>query len=121
MQKNKLGIIKWGFVPIDQQQTIYIWLEIYEKFYEFNTELHTSFIDFRQAFDKVNRRKMIQSMKMIKIPGKIIDLTAVKLEGSGAKIKLGNGRQGDTLSPTLFNIVLEAALTNIDKRGNHHH
>ena len=49
------------------------------------------FIDFTQAFDKVNQRKMIQSMKMIKIPGKIINLTAVTLEGSRAKIKLGNG------------------------------
>ena len=67
--------------------------------------------------------------EMIKIAGKIINLTAVTLEGSKAIIKLGNGcsesfqiesglRQGDALSPVLFNIVFEAALTNIDKRGD---
>jgi hypothetical protein len=68
-------------------------------------------------------------MKMLTIPEKIINLVQATLEGSRAKIKLSEGysksfeietglRQGDALSPKLFNIVLEAVLININKRGN---
>ena len=104
--------------------------QIYEKSCEFNIELHTTlFINFKQAFDKVNRGKMIQSMKMLKIPEEIINLVEATLEEFRAKIKLSDGctesfeietglRQGDSLSPMLFNIVLEAVLINTDKRCN---
>jgi hypothetical protein len=72
---------------------------------------------------------MMQSMKTVKIPGKIINLVEAVLEGPRAKMKLSDGcsesfeietglRQGDALSPMLFNIVLEAVLINIDKIGN---
>jgi hypothetical protein len=68
-------------------------------------------------------------MKMLRIPENIINLVEATLEGSRAKIKLSDGcsesfeiesglRQGDALSSMLFNIVLEAILLNIDKRGN---
>jgi hypothetical protein len=54
---------------------------------------------------------------------------STKNAGSRAKMKLSDGcsesfdvesglRQGDALPPMLFNIVLEAVLINIDKRGN---
>jgi hypothetical protein len=88
--------------------------QIYEKSYKFDTELHTLFIDFKQSFEKVNQGNMINSKKMLKIPEKIINLGAATLEGSRAKIKLSDGcsksfeiesglRQGDALSPMLFN------------------
>ena len=127
---KQIGDYQMGFrTNRSTTDNIYMIRQIYEKSYEFNIELHILLIDFTQAFDKVNQRKMIQSMKMIKIPGKIINLTAVILEGSRAKVKLGNGcsesfqiesglQQGDALFPMLFNIVLEAALTNIDKRDD---
>ena len=103
--------------------------QIYEKSCEFNIEHHTLFIDFKQAFHTVNRGNMIQSMKMLKIPEKIINLVEATLEGCRAEIKLSDGRsesfeietglrRGDALSAMLFNIVLEAVLINIDKRGN---
>ena len=71
----------------------------------------------------------MQSMKTVKIPEKIINLVEATLEGFRSKMKLSDGcsesfetetglRQGDALSPMLFNIVLEAVLINIDKRGN---
>jgi hypothetical protein len=64
-------------------------------------------------------------MKMLKIPEKIINLVEATLEGCRGKIKLSESfeietglRQGDALPTMLFNIVVEAALINIDKRGN---
>jgi sorting nexin-29 len=108
---------------------IYMLKQIYEKSYEFNIKLHTLFRGFKQAFDKVNGGNVIHSMKMLKIPEKLMHLVAATLERSRAKIKLCDGcsknfeiesglRQGDALSLMLFNIVLEVLLINIDKRGN---
>jgi hypothetical protein len=112
-----------------ETDNIYMLRQIYEKSCEFNIELHTLFIDFKQAFHTVNRGNMIQSMKMLKTPEKIINLVEATLEGPRAKIKLSYGcsesferetglRQGDALSPMSFNIVLKAVLINTDKRGN---
>jgi hypothetical protein len=41
---------------------------ILEKCYEFGIELHNIFIDIKQAFDKVNRPKIYESLKVLKIP-----------------------------------------------------
>jgi hypothetical protein len=79
-----LGDYQVGFRPnrstIDQIHTV---RQILEKCYEFGVELHNLFIDFKQAFDKVNRPKMYESLKLLKIPTKLIRLvktTMKKLE-----------------------------------------
>ena len=64
-----LGEYQAGFRPnrstVDQIHTV---RQILEKCYEFGTELHNIFIDFKQAFDKVSRPKMYESLKLLKIP-----------------------------------------------------
>ena len=100
-----------------------------EKCYEFGIELHNIFIDFKQAIDKVNRLKLYESLKMLKIPTKLIRLVKMTLTNSRAAVEVNQGRtdvfninnglrQGDAISTTLFNPVLEAALLKIDLRGN---
>jgi len=100
-----------------------------EKCYEFGIELHNIFIDFRQAFDTVNRLKMYENLKMLKILTKLIRLLKMTLTYSRAVVEVYQGRtdifninnrlrQGDALSTVLFNLVLEAALLKIDLGGN---
>jgi len=100
-----------------------------EKCYEFGIELHNVFIDFKQAFEKVNRPKIYESLKVLKIPTKLIKLVKTTLTNSRAVVEVYQGRtdvfninnglrQGDALSTILFNLVLEAALLKVDLRGN---
>jgi sorting nexin-29 len=39
---------------------IFIMRQILEKCFEYKIEMHVQFIDFKQAFDSVNRQKIIQ-------------------------------------------------------------
>jgi len=121
-----LGEYQAGFRPsrstIDQIRVV---RQILEKCYEFGIELHNIFIDFKQAFDTVNRPKMYENLKMLKIPTKLIRLMRTMLTNSRAVVEVYQGRtnilninnglrQGDALSTILFNLVLEAALLKID-------
>jgi len=108
---------------------IHVVRQILEKCYDFGIELHNVFIDFKQAFDKVNRPKIYESLKVLKIPTKLIKLVKTTLTNSRAVVEVYQGRtdvfninnglrQGDALSTILFNLVLEAALLKVDLRGN---
>ena len=124
-----LGEYQSGFRPsrstVDQ---IHVVRQILEKCYEYGIELHNIFIDFKQAFDKVNRQNLYESLKVLKIPMKLIKLVKTTLENSRAVVEVCQGRtevfnintglrQGDALSTILFNLVLEAAVSKIDLRG----
>jgi hypothetical protein len=96
-----------------------------QRCYEFGIELHNIFIDSKQASDKVNKLKIYESLKMLKIPIKLIKLVKTTLTNSRAVVEVYQGRtevftinnglrQGDALSTILFNLVLEAALSRID-------
>ena len=52
------GSTNCGEFFIDQ---IYVVRQILEKCYEFGIELHSIFIDFKQAFDEVNRLKLYEA------------------------------------------------------------
>ena len=125
-----LGEYQAGFRPsrptVDQ---IHVVRQILEKCYEFGIELHNIFIDFKQAFNTVNRLKMYEKLKILKIPTKLIRLVKTTLTNSRAVVdvyqrrtdvfNINNGlKQGDTLSTVLCNLVLEEALLKIDLRGN---
>jgi sorting nexin-29 len=91
-----------------------------EKAYEFGIDLHSLFIDFKQAYDTVNRTYLFEALKEFGINNKLVNLIKmtliytncrVKIQGklsSIFKVKVGL-RQGDALSTILFNIVLEKA------------
>jgi sorting nexin-29 len=89
-----------------------------EKYYEFNEELHLLFIDFRQAYDSINRKELWKGLELLGIPKKYINLVKICNEKTICKIRylqnysktfeVKSGLcQGDALSPTLFNLVLE--------------
>jgi hypothetical protein len=56
---------------------------------EFNIETHLAFVDFKKAFDKVNRNKLMEVLKADNIPNQLIaaiyniyknNLIAIKME-----------------------------------------
>jgi hypothetical protein len=72
---------------------------------------------------------MCESLKLLRIPTKLVRLVKTTLRNSRAVVdtyqgrtevfNINNGlRQGDALSTILFNLALEAALLKIDLRGN---
>jgi hypothetical protein len=100
-----------------------------EKCYEYKIELSKLFIDFRQAFDKVHRSKMIEILKLMKIPNKLIRLVKMTVQNTQAIVETQHGRsekfnintglqQGDAVSTLLFNLVLEGTVRKLVSRVN---
>jgi hypothetical protein len=58
------------FLVIHRSTTdnIFIMRQILEKCYEYKIEMHLLFIDFKQAFDSVDRQKTIQILQELRIP-----------------------------------------------------
>jgi len=51
---------------------IFITRQILENYYEYNTEIHVLFIEFKQAFDSVDRQKTIQIIQELRMPNKLV-------------------------------------------------
>lgn len=107
-----------GRSTIDQ---VFTTRQIMEKAWEYNTPIYQLFIDFKEAYDSIDRRKLYNVMKELGIPIKLINLTRMTMEKSKAMVKIQNRllptftttkgvRQGDGLAPILFNIALEKVI-----------
>ena len=130
IMESKLGEYQAGFWPNrSTADNIFIPCQMYEKCYEHNIELHNTFIDFNQAFNSINRSTIIQALKEMQIPGKILRLVNTVTQHTKAKIKLNNEymeqidvktsiKQGDPLSTILFNTVMEMLMRKLEIRGN---
>jgi hypothetical protein len=103
---------------------------ILEKFWEYKIDVHQIFVDFKQAYNKINRKKLYRIMLYFGIPEKLIKLTKVTIEDSAFYVKIQtelteptttrNGlKQGDGLAPLLFIMVLEYVIrkSNINTDG----
>lgn len=112
-----------GRSTIDQ---IFIMKELASKYWEYNRDLFIVFIDFTKAYDSIDRSKLWSLMKKFKFSDKIIKLIKLCVNDSKGKVKVGREyteifeintgvRQGDGLSPILFNIALEEALRETTK------
>jgi hypothetical protein len=64
--------------------------QIYQKCYECNIELHNIFVDYSQAFDFVNRNKIIDCLTKYEVPKKLIKLIGLNHTNTTAKVKIGN-------------------------------
>jgi len=82
---------------------------ILENTLKFQIETHQLFIDFKRAYDKVNRNQLYKAMLEFGIPLKLVTLTQATMEGTTAKVKVQNElsesfhiqnglRQGDALA-----------------------
>ena len=65
--------------------------QILEKYYECNIEMHVLFIDFKQAFDSVDRlKKTIRIVQGSRIPDKLVRLIKMTLQNTEASVKIEN-------------------------------
>ena len=103
--------------------------QIMEKSHEYKIELNELFIDFRQAFDTVYRSQMIETLKLMEIPNKLIRLIKMTMQDTRAVVETEHGRsekfsintglrQGEALSTLLLSLFLEGIIKNLDTRGN---
>jgi hypothetical protein len=124
-------IVKWdlGLIDLCTIDNIHTIKQIYEKYYECHTDLHNVFVDFKHAFDSVNRSLISKCLEEYKIPRKLIRLTALTLKNTTAKVKKNNElseslivntgvKQGDPLSALLFSVIMDQVLKSLDIRGN---
>jgi len=100
-----------------------------EKHIQHDLDLHVLFVDYKQAFDSINREELIIAMNALGIPKKLIRLVAMTMRDPKAKVKIGQQltnsfqvtsgvKEGDGLSTTLFIIALHYVINKIDQRCN---
>lgn len=124
-----VGDYQCGFRPgrstIDQ---IFNVKQYADKSWERGIDTHHIFVDFRQAYDSIDRSQLWHAMRNLGIPEKLVSLTRMCVSGSVSRVRLQGElsepfvvstgvRQGDALSPLLFNIALEGIMRKIEKSG----
>jgi hypothetical protein len=50
-------------------------------------DLHVLFVDFRQAFDSINRKRLYEAMEWMKIADKLIRLTRMTMNTTHENLK----------------------------------
>jgi hypothetical protein len=100
--------------------------QILEKKWEYSGTVHQLFIDFKKAYDSVRREVLYDVLIEFGIPRKLVMLIKMCLNETYSKIRTGkhlsgarpvqNGlKQGDALSPLLFNFALEYAVSKVQE------
>ncbi len=83
-----------------------------------DSPLHIAFIDFKKAFDKLWRHGLLMKLSKLQIGGKFYQVIKKMYSDNASQVKLSEKltppficdtgvRQGDSLSPTLFNIFVD--------------
>ena len=86
-----------------------------------------TFVDFKKAFDSINREIMFKMLAAYGIPQSIVDAIAIIYDNVRAKVLSPDGEtdwfnlfvgvlQGDTLAPYLFIIVLDYVMRQAIRR-----
>jgi hypothetical protein len=105
----------------------YLLTQILEKKCEYNETVHQLFIHFKKAYDSVRREVLYNIPTEFGVPMKLVRLVKMCLNETHSKVRIGkhlsdslpiqNGlKQGDALSPLLFNFALEYAIRKV--QGN---
>jgi hypothetical protein len=109
-----------GQSTIDQ---IFALRQIVEKAIEFQNPLYIAFIDFKAAFDSVDRNSLWLLLQTAGLPAKLTRLFQLLYNNSESSVRLQHDtsqwfgiasgvRQGCVVAPDLFNCVIDHLMTN---------
>ena len=98
--------------------------QILEKKWECNEAVHQIFIDFKKAYDSVSREVLYNILIEFGIPMKLVSLIKMCMTATCCRVRIGKNlsdmfpirndfKQGDALSPLLFNVALEYAIRRV--------
>ena len=125
MQRKLLGIISVNSDATGQLLIIYSAFDKYlRKKWEYNEAVHQLFVDFKKAYDSVRREVLYNFLIEFGIPKKLVRLIKMCLTETYSRVWVGknlcdmfpirNGlKQGDAVSPLLFNFALEYAIRRV--------
>ena len=96
---------------------IFIIRQILEKKWEYNKDVCRIFIYFEKAYDSIKREYLLDILVKFGVLKKLVRLIKTCLDGIQSKVRIGNYlsstipienglKQGDALSPLLFNFAL---------------
>lgn len=114
-----IGNYQCGFMPgRGTSDQIFTLRQILEKTQEFQVDTHHLFIDFKQAYDTPTRQELFKAMNRFGFPSKLIKMCRMTLENTWSCVRAAGTtsdqfrtirgfRQGDALSCSFFNILLE--------------
>ncbi|KAJ4430139.1 hypothetical protein ANN_22349 [Periplaneta americana] len=98
--------------------------QVMEKKWEYKGTVHQLFIDFKKAYDSVKREVLYDILIEFGIPKKLVRLIKMCLSETYSRVRIGQFlsdafpihcgiKQGDALSPLLFNFALEYAIRKV--------
>lgn len=127
--REAIGSYQAGFVEgRSTTDQLFIIRQYLEKFWEYNKESWHLFVDFKQAYDSIDRPTLWKIMASLGVPEKLIRLARMCYEGTRCCVRVGGQRsppfqvttglrQGCPLAPILFNFALEWVMRQVDHSG----
>ena len=86
---KNIGRYQCGFMPNrSTTDQIFTLGQILEKTREFKTTTHHLFIDFKQAYDNIDRSELLQAMNLLGIPLKLINLCRMTISNTRTRVKV---------------------------------
>ncbi|KAJ4440051.1 hypothetical protein ANN_08182 [Periplaneta americana] len=109
---------------VEAEALFFVFVKILEKKWEYKGTVHQLFIDFKKAYDSVKREILYNILIEFGIPKKLVRLIKMCLSVTYSRVRIGQFlsdvfpihcglKQGDALSPLLFNFALEYAIRKV--------